>query len=123
MKITKTNLEDCFVIEPEIYKDERGSFLESFNQRIFQEKTGLSVHFIQDNQSTSQYGVVRGLHMQKGEYAQAKLVRVVKGSVLDVVVDTRENGYKAVKYEKLVPLLIEAIKDLSRQVDGLKRLI
>ena len=92
MKITKTNLKDCFIIEPEIYKDERGSFLESFNQRIFQEKTGLSVHFIQDNQSTSQYGVIRGLHMQKGEYAQAKLVRVVKGSVLDVVVDARENS-------------------------------
>lgn len=89
MKITPTPLPGCFIIEPQIYYDERGSFMESFNERLFNEKTGLNLHFIQDNQSHSTYGVIRGLHYQCGDFAQAKLVRVVRGEILDVVVDIR----------------------------------
>lgn len=92
MKITETFLKDCFIIEPKVFKDSRGEFFEAFNQKLFQEKTGLDVKFVQDNQSISLKGVVRGLHIQKGEYAQAKLVRVIQGRVLDVVVDVREKS-------------------------------
>ncbi|KOY51281.1 dTDP-4-dehydrorhamnose 3,5-epimerase [Polaribacter dokdonensis] len=92
MKITETFLKDCFIIEPKVFKDSRGEFFEAFNQKLFQEKTGLNVKFVQDNQSISLKGVVRGLHIQKGEYAQAKLVRVIQGRVLDVVVDVREKS-------------------------------
>lgn len=92
MKIIKTKLEDCFIIEPQIFEDERGSFFESFNKEIFKEKTGVDIHFVQDNQSISQKGVIRGLHSQKGKWAQAKLVRVIKGVILDVVVDVRVNS-------------------------------
>ena len=92
MKITETFLNDCFIIEPKVFKDSRGEFFEAFNQKLFQEKTGLDVKFVQDNQSISLKGVVRGLHIQKGEYAQAKLVRVIQGRVLDVVVDVREKS-------------------------------
>lgn len=89
MKITKTKLEGCFIIEPTIFDDGRGYFFESFNKRTFKEQTGIDVEFVQDNQSMSQRGVLRGLHFQKGEHAQAKLVRVLKGRVLDVAVDMR----------------------------------
>jgi dTDP-4-dehydrorhamnose 3,5-epimerase len=92
MKVTETGLQDCFVIEPTIFDDGRGSFFESFNLQKFQEKVGLNINFVQDNQSISQRGVLRGLHFQKGEFAQAKLVRVIKGRVLDVVVDIRKNS-------------------------------
>lgn len=92
MKVIKTSLKDCFVIEPNIYDDGRGSFFECFNQEVFKEKVGISVHFVQDNQSISQRGVLRGLHLQKGEFSQAKLVRVIKGKVLDVVVDVRKQS-------------------------------
>ncbi|WP_339882038.1 dTDP-4-dehydrorhamnose 3,5-epimerase [Polaribacter vadi] len=92
MKVTETFLKGCFVIEPTIYKDERGVFFESFNQRDFEQKTGLHVNFVQDNQSISNKGVLRGLHLQKGEFSQTKLVRVIQGKVLDVVVDVRENS-------------------------------
>ena len=92
MKITETFLKDCFIIEPKVFKDSRGEFFEAFNQKLFQEKTGLDVNFVQDNQSISLKGVVRGLHIQKGEHAQAKLVRVIHGKVLDVVVDVREKS-------------------------------
>lgn len=92
MKIIQTDLEGCFVIEPNTFEDERGSFFESFNQKVFIEKTGLNINFVQDNQSISQKGVLRGLHLQRGEFAQAKLVRVIKGKVLDVVVDVRKNS-------------------------------
>ena len=92
MKVTETYLEGCFVLEPKIFGDGRGSFFESFNQKVFEEKIGLKVQFLQDNQSISQKGVVRGLHLQKGEFAQAKLVRVIQGEVLDVVVDVRKNS-------------------------------
>lgn len=89
MEIHKTPLKDCFIVKPTAFKDDRGYFLETFNQTHFQEVTGLSRAFVQDNQSSSSKGVLRGLHFQTGEMAQAKLVRVVKGSVLDVVVDLR----------------------------------
>ena len=92
MKVTETHLKGCFIIEPTIFDDGRGSFFESFNLQKFEEKIGLKINFVQDNQSTSQRGVLRGLHFQKGEFAQAKLVRVIQGKVLDVVVDIRRNS-------------------------------
>lgn len=92
MNIISTSIKDCIVIEPKVFFDERGYFLESFNETVFQEKTGLSVRFIQDNQSMSSRGVLRGLHYQRGEYQQAKLVRVLQGEVLDVVVDLRKDS-------------------------------
>lgn len=92
MKINKTDILDCFILEPNVYLDERGYFLESYNQSTFEKATGISTQFIQDNESKSSYGVIRGLHAQATPYAQAKLVRVVKGKVLDVVVDIRRNS-------------------------------
>ncbi len=89
MIIHQTPLDGCFVIEPKVFTDLRGTFIEVFHQKDFIEKTGLDIHFVQDNQSISKYGVLRGLHFQTGEASQAKLVRVVKGEVLDVVVDLR----------------------------------
>lgn len=89
MKLTETKLKDCYILEPVKYGDSRGYFMESFNERTFNELTGTEVHFVQDNQSYSTKGVLRGLHAQTGEYAQAKLVRVLKGEVLDVAVDVR----------------------------------
>lgn len=92
MKILETPLQDCFIIEPSVFKDERGYFLESFNQQKFHEETGVVVHFVQDNQSVSQKGTLRGLHFQTGEAAQAKLVRVILGEIQDVVVDLRPDS-------------------------------
>ncbi|MFA5555867.1 MAG: dTDP-4-dehydrorhamnose 3,5-epimerase [Flavobacteriaceae bacterium] len=89
MNVIQTKLKDCFIIEPQIIKDERGYFFESFNERTFAEKTGIKVHFVQDNQSFSSKGVLRGLHYQTGAFAQAKLVQVLQGAVLDVAVDIR----------------------------------
>jgi dTDP-4-dehydrorhamnose 3,5-epimerase len=89
MEIIKTPLADCFIIKPAVFTDARGYFMESFNEQKFNETSGLNVHFVQDNQSFSSKGVLRGLHFQKGEHAQAKLVRVLKGEVLDVAVDLR----------------------------------
>jgi dTDP-4-dehydrorhamnose 3,5-epimerase len=89
MVFTETNLKDCYLIEPRIFTDERGYFMESFNERTFQNLTGIAVHFVQDNQSQSTKGVLRGLHYQTGIYSQAKLVRVLEGEVYDVVVDIR----------------------------------
>lgn len=89
MEIQETGLKDCLLIKPRVFDDERGYFFESFNEKTFEAKTGLSGKFVQDNQSFSSYGVIRGLHTQTGNFAQAKLVRVIKGEVLDVVVDIR----------------------------------
>lgn len=89
MEIIESPFLDCYVLKPNIIEDARGYFFESFNQKKFSELTGLDVNFVQDNQSFSNYGVVRGLHAQKDQYAQAKLVRVIQGEVLDVVVDAR----------------------------------
>lgn len=89
LEIEYTPLKDCFILKPSIFRDHRGTFLESFSQKRFEEVTGLDMEFVQDNQSSSQKGVLRGLHFQKGKYAQSKLVRTVFGKVLDVVVDLR----------------------------------
>lgn len=90
MKIEETPLEDCFIINDTVFADSRGYFFESFNARTFEKLTNIKADFVQDNQSASTYGVLRGLHMQTGENAQAKLVRVLEGSVLDVAVDLRK---------------------------------
>ncbi|MBL1410460.1 dTDP-4-dehydrorhamnose 3,5-epimerase [Sphingobacterium faecale] len=89
MKVTETKLQGCFILEPMKYGDSRGYFMESFNEKTFNEVTRTEVHFVQDNQSYSTRGVLRGLHAQQGEYAQAKLVRVLHGEVLDIAVDVR----------------------------------
>ncbi len=92
MRAEQTPLKDCFIIHDTIFKDERGYFFESFNRSKFLAQTGLDVNFVQDNQSKSEFGVLRGLHFQKDEFAQAKLVRVLQGKVLDVAVDIRKNS-------------------------------
>ena len=91
MKVIKTNISDVVILEPRVFGDERGYFFESFSQREFNEQVA-EVTFVQDNESKSSYGVVRGLHYQLPPYTQAKLVRVVEGEVLDVVVDLRKNS-------------------------------
>ena len=90
MKIESTPLQDCYIINDTVFEDSRGYFFESFNAKKFEDLTGLNARFVQDNQSSSTRGVLRGLHMQTGENAQAKLVRVLEGSVLDVAVDLRK---------------------------------
>ncbi|SNZ01289.1 dTDP-4-dehydrorhamnose 3,5-epimerase [Flagellimonas pacifica] len=89
MEIHKTEIEGCFIIEPKIFEDKRGYFFESYNQEKFELLTNAKPFFVQDNESMSTKGVLRGLHFQKGEHAQAKLVRVLDGEVLDVAVDVR----------------------------------
>ena len=91
MKITTTAIVGVVILEPEVFGDERGYFLESFSQREFEEKV-CKTTFVQDNESSSRYGVLRGLHFQKPPHAQAKLVRVVKGKVLDIAVDIRKGS-------------------------------
>ncbi len=90
MEIKETILKGCFIIEPTIYKDERGVFFESYQKKELDTAIGYNVDFVQTNQSISKKGTLRGLHFQKGEYAQAKLVSVVKGTVFDIVVDIRK---------------------------------
>lgn len=92
MKIEETRLKGCYIIKPTVFFDERGYFFESFNQQKFSKLIGEEINFVQDNQSYSSRGVLRGLHYQRGEFAQAKLVQVLKGKVLDVVVDLRSNS-------------------------------
>lgn len=92
MKFIETKLKGCFEIEPRVFGDDRGYFLESYNEKVFQEGIGQQIHFVQDNQSYSTKGVLRGLHYQTGEHAQAKLVRVLQGEVLDVAVDIRPDS-------------------------------
>lgn len=91
MNIIKTDIEGVIIIEPKVFGDDRGYFFESFSQKEFEEKV-CKTTFVQDNESKSKYGVLRGLHFQKPPYAQAKLVRVVKGKVLDVAVDIRKDS-------------------------------
>ncbi|MGO1242894.1 MAG: dTDP-4-dehydrorhamnose 3,5-epimerase [Sphingobacterium sp.] len=92
MKATQTKLQDCYILEPTKIGDSRGYFFESFNSQKFTQLTGLQVNFVQDNQSFSTKGVLRGLHAQAGGHAQAKLVRVLEGKVLDVIVDARADS-------------------------------
>lgn len=89
MNIIKTEIEGLLIVEPRVFGDSRGYFFESFNERDFKTQTGVDVRFVQDNESRSRYGVVRGLHFQMPPYAQTKLVRVVEGTVLDIAVDIR----------------------------------
>lgn len=91
MKITKTVLDGVVIIEPQVFEDARGYFFESWNKAKMEE-AGLNYDFIQDNQSKSCYGTIRGIHFQKGEFSQAKLVRVLQGTVLDVAVDLRKDS-------------------------------
>lgn len=102
MKIRPTNLKECLLIEPTVINDERGYFMESFNESRFGALTGQRIHFVQDNQSYSSKGVLRGLHYQAGEHAQAKLVRVLQGEVLDVAVDIRPGSETYGQYEAVV---------------------
>ena len=92
MKVERTPLDGLLHIKAQVFRDARGHFLETFNDRSFEQATGLDVHFVQDNESLSQAGVVRGLHFQAPPHAQAKLVRVVKGAVLDVCLDIRPDS-------------------------------
>ena len=92
MKVQKTKLKDVFLIKPKVFHDNRGYFFESFNAKAFQQLTKIKANFKQDNQSLSSKNVLRGLHFQKPPYAQAKIVSVIKGEVLDVVVDIRKNS-------------------------------
>lgn len=98
MKVQQTNIEGVYIVEPVLHGDERGYFMESFSERDFEAQTGLKVRFVQDNESCSRKGVLRGLHFQKEPYAQAKLVRVVRGKVLDVAVDIRPESPTFGKY-------------------------
>lgn len=91
MEIIKTAIDGVYILEPRIFRDDRGYFFESFSQREFEEKIG-KINFVQDNESKSSYGVMRGLHFQRPPYAQSKLVRCVKGAVLDVAVDIRKGS-------------------------------
>ena len=92
MRIEQTPLKDCFIIHEKVHGDARGYFIETYNQRDFKAASGLDIEFVQDNQSRSTKGVLRGLHMQRGAAAQAKLVRVLEGAVLDIAVDLRKGS-------------------------------
>ena len=110
MEVIKTDIEGVVILEPRIFKDARGYFFESFSAKEFQEKV-CQTTFVQDNESFSSYGVVRGLHFQKGKDAQSKLVRVVKGRVLDVAVDIRKGSPTFGKY-----VAVELTEDNHRQL-------
>ena len=92
MRVEQTPLKDCFIIHEKVHGDARGYFIETYNSKDFKAATGLDIEFVQDNQSRSSKGVLRGLHMQRGAAAQAKLVRVLEGAVLDVAVDLRKGS-------------------------------
>ena len=110
MEVIKTEIEGVVIIEPRVFGDARGYFFESFNAREFAEKTGMQVNFVQDNESMSHYGVLRGLHFQQPPFAQSKLVRVVKGRVLDIAVDIRVGSPTYGKY-----VSVELTEDNHRQ--------
>ena len=98
IEVVKTEIPGVLIIEPKVFGDDRGYFMESFNAREFTEKTGIDITFVQDNESKSRFGVLRGLHFQLPPYTQSKLVRVVKGKVLDVAVDIRKGSSTYGKY-------------------------
>lgn len=110
IEVKKTDIEGVLIIEPKVFGDARGYFLESFNAKEFAEKTGLNINFVQDNESMSSYGVMRGLHFQRPPYTQSKLVRCVKGAVLDVAVDIRKGSPTYGKH-----VAIELTEDNHRQ--------
>lgn len=92
MIVTETHLKGCYLITLQVFQDERGAFFESFQKEKLEKALGQSLDFVQDNQSISKQGVLRGLHFQQGSHAQAKLVQVIKGNILDVIVDLREGS-------------------------------
>jgi len=102
MIVTETKLKGCYIIEPKIFQDNRGYFFESFNQSKFNDLIATDINFIQDNESFSSKGVLRGLHYQTREHAQAKLVRVIQGEVLDVAVDVRKTSPTFGQYISLI---------------------
>lgn len=102
MTVEETYLKGCFVITPKVFQDDRGFFLESFNKLKFEKETGVYTNFVQDNLSKSSKGVLRGLHFQKDKFAQAKLVNVIKGKVLDVCVDLRKESSTFGKHFSIV---------------------
>lgn len=110
MEYIRTDIEGVFVIEPRVFNDARGYFFEAWKQEEFNEHVG-EVNFIQDNESKSSFGVLRGLHYQKGELSQAKLVRVIKGKVLDVAVDIRKSSLTFGKH-----VMVELSEDNKRQL-------
>jgi dTDP-4-dehydrorhamnose 3,5-epimerase len=111
MIVTETKLEGCFILEPKVFYDQRGYFLESYNQQTINKAVGRNILFVQDNESLSAKGVLRGLHYQKGDFAQAKLVRVIKGSVLDIAVDLRKESLTFGQY-----VSIELSEDNKKQL-------
>ena len=111
MEVLKTAIEGLLIIEPTVFGDSRGYFFESYNKQRFNEATGLDIDFVQDNQSKSCYGVLRGLHFQKPPYTQSKLVRCVRGRVLDVAVDIRKSSPTFGKY-----VAVELTEDNHRQL-------
>ena len=110
MEYIKTEIDGVYVIEPKVFKDARGYFFEAFKQDEFEKNVG-NVNFVQDNESKSSYGVLRGLHYQKGEFSQAKLVRVIKGKVVDVAVDIRKSSPTFGKH-----VMVELSEDNKRQL-------
>lgn len=110
MEVIKTEIDGLLIIEPKVFGDVRGYFFESFNTREFAQKTGFEVNFVQDNESKSRFGVLRGLHFQHPPFSQSKLVRVVKGAVLDVAVDIRKGSPTFGKY-----VSVELTEDNHRQ--------
>lgn len=111
MNVVSTEIEGVYIIEPQVFGDERGYFFESFNAKHFHAQTGIEVTFVQDNESRSRKGVLRGLHFQREPHAQAKLVRVVQGRVLDVAVDIRKDSSTFGKY-----VAVELSGDNKRQL-------
>ena len=111
INVIQTDIPGVIIIEPKVFKDARGYFFESFNAKEFAEKTGLNINFVQDNESMSSYGVMRGLHFQRPPFTQSKLVRVVKGKVLDVAVDIIKGSPT---YGQLVA--VELTEDNHRQL-------
>ena len=109
MKVIKTPIDGVVIIEPKVFNDARGYFFEAWKKEEFEEHVG-KVSFVQDNESKSSYGVLRGLHYQKGEFSQAKLVRVIKGCVLDVAVDIRKDSPTFGKH-----VMVELSEDNKRQ--------
>lgn len=110
MEYIKTEIDGVYIIEPKVFKDARGYFFEAFKQDEFEKNVG-NVNFVQDNESKSSYGVLRGLHYQKGEFSQAKLVRVIKGKVVDVAVDIRKGSPTFGKH-----VMVELSEDNKRQL-------
>ena len=111
MAVIKSAIEGVLIIEPKVFGDERGYFFESYNEERFRAETGIETRFVQDNESKSRYGVLRGLHFQRPPHAQAKLVRVVRGRVLDVAVDIRSGSPTYGKY-----VAVELSEDNHRQL-------